>query len=99
MFLKSIFVAIVFFLLCPGIILSLPPKGSLMLVAAVHALIFALVICLSYDTIDSLDVQRDGFATPRAWCISKPGYTWNVSTSTCYNATTGSTINAPPAGN
>jgi len=90
MFFKSIFVAILFFLLCPGMVLSLPPKGSKILVAAVHALVFALIVSLSYHTIDS--TKKDGFATQRAWCISNPGYTWNDSTSTCYNSTTGSTI-------
>jgi len=61
-------------------------------------LVFALIVCLSYHTIDSLDMnaQKDGFATQRAWCVSNQGYTWNDSTSMCYNASTGSTINPPP---
>ena len=40
----SIYAAILFFALSPGILLSLPPKGSKMTVAAVHAIIFALIL-------------------------------------------------------
>ena len=39
----AIFSAILFFLLTPGMLLSLPPKGSKMTVAAVHALVFAII--------------------------------------------------------
>ena len=39
----AIFSAILFFLLSPGILLSLPPKGSKTTVAAVHAIVFAIV--------------------------------------------------------
>lgn len=38
-----LYAALVFYVLSPGILLSIPPKGSKMMVAAVHALIFALV--------------------------------------------------------
>jgi hypothetical protein len=35
--------ALLFFVLTPGILLSLPPGGSQMVVAATHALVFAVV--------------------------------------------------------
>lgn len=35
--------ALLFFLLTPGVLLSLPPGGGLYVVAATHALVFALV--------------------------------------------------------
>ena len=35
--------AILFFLLTPGVLLSLPPGGGLYVVAATHAVVFALV--------------------------------------------------------
>lgn len=38
-----LFTALLFFLLTPGILLSLPPGGSKKVVAAVHAVVFALV--------------------------------------------------------
>ena len=39
----AIFSAILFFLLSPGILISLPPKGSKTTVEAVHALVFAII--------------------------------------------------------
>jgi hypothetical protein len=39
----AIFSAILFFLLSPGILLSLPPKGSKMTVAAVHSIVYAII--------------------------------------------------------
>jgi hypothetical protein len=34
---------VLFFVLTPGVLLSLPPGGSKMMVAATHALVFAVV--------------------------------------------------------
>ena len=42
------YIIILFFVLTPGIMLSLPPKGSKYTVAAVHALVFALVYAFTY---------------------------------------------------
>ena len=39
----TLFLAVLFFVLTPGILLSLPPGGSKTTVAAVHAIVFALV--------------------------------------------------------
>jgi hypothetical protein len=41
--LMLVFVALLFVVLTPGVVLSIPPKGSLMMKAAVHAVVFALV--------------------------------------------------------
>ena len=35
--------ALLFFVLTPGVVLSLPPGGSKMVVAATHAVVFAIV--------------------------------------------------------
>jgi hypothetical protein len=40
--------ALLFFVLTPGILLRLPPGGSQMVVAATHALVFALVHVLMH---------------------------------------------------
>jgi hypothetical protein len=40
----AIYSAIVFFILSPGVLLRLPPNGGKMTVAAVHAVVFALVL-------------------------------------------------------
>lgn len=46
--------AVLFFLLTPGIILSLPPGGSKMVVAATHAVVFGLVFTLSHKMLMGL---------------------------------------------
>jgi hypothetical protein len=38
-----IYAFLLFFVLTPGVLVYLPPKGSKMVVAAVHALVFAIV--------------------------------------------------------
>jgi hypothetical protein len=49
-----IFTAVLFFILTPGILLSLPPGGSKMMVAATHAIVFGLVFSLSHNMLMSL---------------------------------------------
>jgi len=44
----SIYAAILFLLLSPGVLLSLPPKGSVMTKAAVHSLVFAIIFYFTY---------------------------------------------------
>ena len=46
--------AVLFFILTPGIILSLPPGGSKMVVAATHAVVFGIVFTLFHNTLMSL---------------------------------------------
>lgn len=41
--LMTLFIALLFFLLTPGVLVTLPPSGSLLTVAGVHAVIFALL--------------------------------------------------------
>lgn len=45
------YTAILFFILTPGILLSLPPKGSKMTVAAVHALVFGIVLGFTHKMV------------------------------------------------
>ncbi len=47
----SLYVAVLFFVLTPGILLSLPPGGSKMVVALVHAVVFALVFQFTHKYI------------------------------------------------
>ena len=49
-----IFVAVLFFILTPGILLSLPPGGSKTVVALTHAIVFGLVFTLSHNMLMSL---------------------------------------------
>jgi hypothetical protein len=41
--LMAVYAAILFFVLSPNVLLRLPPKGSTIVVAAVHALVFAVI--------------------------------------------------------
>ncbi len=46
-----LYVFLLFFILTPGILLRLPPKGSKYTVALVHAAVFALVYHFTYDLV------------------------------------------------
>jgi hypothetical protein len=43
-----IFVVVLFVLLTPDILLHLPPKGSKFVVALVHGIVFAFILCFTY---------------------------------------------------
>jgi len=49
--LMSAFVAVLFFLLTPGVVLCIPEKSSIYMQAAVHALVFALVYHLTHKMV------------------------------------------------
>ena len=46
-----LYTALLFFLLTPGILLTLPPKGKKMTVAAVHAVVFGLILGLTHKMV------------------------------------------------
>jgi hypothetical protein len=56
----TLFVAALFFVLTPGIIVKLPPGGNKYIVAAVHALVFAIVYTLVYKTVKNF-LYPEGF--------------------------------------
>lgn len=66
-----IFSALLFFILTPGILLTIPPKSSKKTVAIVHALVFALVITIicyftnkfNYNTNESF-ISQENFGAP-----------------------------------
>lgn len=47
----SVFAAILFFLLAPGVLLRLPANGSKMTVAAVHALVFGVIFYVTHRSV------------------------------------------------
>jgi hypothetical protein len=49
--LTTLYVAILFFVLTPGVLVRLPPKGGKFMVAAVHAVVFALIFHFSQKLI------------------------------------------------
>ena len=56
----TIYTAILFFVLSPGVFLRLPPKGSKMMVAAVHALIFAVILGFTGKMVWKLSMRLEG---------------------------------------
>jgi len=58
----SIYVGLLFFVLTPGILLSLPKKGSKYMVAATHALVFAAIY---YFTHRMVWMNLEGFVGAR----------------------------------
>ena len=57
----AVYVAVLFFVLVPGILLSLPKGGSKLVVAAVHALVFGVVFYLTCRPIARLGARLEGF--------------------------------------
>lgn len=59
----TVYVGLLFYVLLPGVLVSLPRKGSKMIVALTHAVIFALVLQLTYKLVWKLVSQygMDGF--------------------------------------
>jgi len=55
------FTVILFVLLTPGVVLSLPPKGTLLTMAVVHGLVFALIYHFSHKAVSTLSSQMDGY--------------------------------------
>ena len=47
----SLFIFLLFLLLTPGILLTIPPKGSKLVVALVHALVFTLVFQFTHKLV------------------------------------------------
>ena len=63
----SLFVAVLFFVLTPGVLLRLPTGGSKLMVAGVHALVFALVFGLTHRLAIDL-LYKEGFADAVKGC-------------------------------
>jgi hypothetical protein len=59
--LVSLYAAILFFVLVPGVLLSIPRRGSKLTVAAVHALVFGLVYHFTHKLVWRLGVSLEGF--------------------------------------
>ena len=59
----SLYAALLFVLLTPGILLTLPKGGNKMTVALVHGLVFALVWHLTHKMVWRVSMGMEGFAT------------------------------------
>lgn len=58
----TVYSAILFFLLTPGILLSIPKRGSKYTIAGVHALVFAVVWHFTHKQVCKLSTQYEGMA-------------------------------------
>jgi hypothetical protein len=61
--LMTVYAAILFFVLTPNVLLRLPPKASTLVVAAVHALVFAVIFHFTKKPLSHL---LYGFGSHRA---------------------------------
>ena len=57
----SLYLAILFFVLVPGILVSLPPGGKKYTVAAVHALVFGVIIYFTHRFVWRMSSSLEGF--------------------------------------
>ena len=73
-----VYVAVLFYVLTPGILVSLPSRGSKMVVAATHAIVFAVVFKLTYKAVWKMTMQASGFqnqpAAPPMMMPKKEGF-------------------------
>jgi hypothetical protein len=60
-YIMSAFVALLFFVLTPGVLVSLPPKGSKLVVAATHAVVFTLVFHFTHKMVWNISKMYEGF--------------------------------------
>jgi hypothetical protein len=55
-----VYAFVLFFVLTPGVLLSLPPRGSKLIVAATHALVFALVWVFTHKMVWRFSSNMEG---------------------------------------
>lgn len=65
-FAVALYAAILFFVLSPNVLLRLPPKGSTKVVAAVHAVVFGLVLLFTCKfvwqmSMGMMPMKKEGF--------------------------------------
>jgi len=58
-----IYLAVLFFLLVPGVLVTLPKGGSKMVVAATHALVFIVVFVLTKKIYQMISRKLEGLKT------------------------------------
>ena len=64
--LMTLYVAVLFFLLSPGVLVYLPPKSSLITAALVHAVVFGVVYLFTHKLVwnQVKDLEKtDGFTS------------------------------------
>jgi hypothetical protein len=64
----SLYMAVLFFLLVPGVLVTLPPGGKKMTVALVHAVVFALVYQLTHKAVNRVLAPYEPFEDAKVAC-------------------------------
>jgi hypothetical protein len=58
----SLYVAVLFFILTPAVLLRIPKKGSKYMVAGVHAIVFALLLHFTGKFVWNVSMSMEGFS-------------------------------------
>jgi len=76
--LSFVYVAVLFFVLTPGILVSLPPKSSKWVVALVHAIVYTVILTFTYHPVAKLveGVKGNLEYDPSENCISCCKYSY-----------------------
>ena len=62
-FIAALYIAIIFYIVTPGLFFSILKKGSFRVVVFLHSLLFAIIIYFTYDFIvSSINKQKEGFS-------------------------------------
>ena len=59
--LMTVFTALLFVVLTPGILVTLPPKGKPLVVAITHGLLFAVIYAVSHKAVKVIVQKYEGF--------------------------------------
>lgn len=86
-----LYITALFVALTPGILLTLPSKGSKLMVAIVHAMVFTLILCLTYKQVygfmmehfTSGPIPDCSKGSPTKYCTCPAGYMYLVDNNTC----------------
>jgi hypothetical protein len=92
-----LYITALFVALTPGILLTLPAKGSKLLVAIVHAVLFTIILYFTYKHVRRLEGFEEGpvpdcsQASPTKFCTCPTGYQYLVDNNTCIPSVEGFT--------
>jgi len=78
-FVVALYAAILFFVLSPNVLLRLPKKGSVKVVAAVHAVVFGLLLFFTTGLVSQLHMMLMSSLAP----ITKEGAGETCTTGSC----------------
>ena len=79
--LMSLYTALLFFVLVPGVLVSLPPGGKKTTVALTHALVFAVVYHFTHKAVWRMTLAYEGFQTVEACTAQTVGSVCKVAAS------------------